>query len=68
MAVPKLRFKGFISDWDSRKFSDVLSFLGTNSFSRDNMNLVSGSVKNIHYGDILVIYGRKQKNKIELIM
>lgn len=67
MAVPKLRFKGFISDWDSRKFSDALSFLGTNSFSRDNMNLVSGSVKNIHYGDILVIYGNVLDTSCEQI-
>ena len=67
MAVPKLRFKGFISDWDSRKFSDTLSFLGTNSFSRDNMNLVSGSVKNIHYGDILVIYGNVLDTSCEQI-
>lgn len=57
MAVPKLRFKEFKGNWDSRKFSDILSFLGTNSFSRDKMNNISGSVKNVHYGDILVRYG-----------
>ena len=57
MAVPRLRFKGFEGNWDSRKFSDTLSFLGTNSFSRDKMNNMSGSVKNVHYGDILVRYG-----------
>ena len=45
MAVPKLRFKGFISDWDSRKFSDTLSFLGTNSFSRDNISISFSSKK-----------------------
>lgn len=67
MAVPRLRFKEFKGNWDSRKFSDILSFLGTNSFSRDKMNNISGSVKNVHYGDILVRYGNVLDVSVEQI-
>lgn len=32
--------------------ADTYSFINNNSLSRDKLNYVSGSVKNIHYGDI----------------
>jgi type I restriction enzyme S subunit len=52
--VPKWRFKDFEKDgdWIFEQFDKVYSFLVTNSFSRENLNYVTGSVKNIHYGDI----------------
>lgn len=52
--TPKFRFKEFENDeeWKFERFDKVYSFLITNSFSRENLNYNSGSVKNIHYGDI----------------
>jgi len=52
--VPKLRFPEFVNEgeWDVEPFSEVYSFYGTNSFTRDNLNYSDGDVKNIHYGDI----------------
>ena len=35
---------------------DILTFYSTNSFSREKLNYKSGSVKNIHYGDIHTKY------------
>ena len=49
---PKMRFPEFEENWQSRKFSEFYSFKSTNSLSRENLNYKSGSVKNIHYGDI----------------
>ena len=54
--VPKLRFSGFNDEWESYKLGDILTFYSTNSFSREKLNYKSGSVKNIHYGDIHTKY------------
>ena len=52
--VPRLRFAEFrgAEGWDSEPMGEVYSFKGNNSLSRDKLNYVAGSVKNIHYGDI----------------
>jgi len=52
--VPKLRFPEFreAEGWALEPMGDVYSFKGNNSLSRDKLNYVAGSVKNIHYGDI----------------
>lgn len=50
--IPQLRFPEFIENWAVKEFGDLYDFKFTNSFSRDNLNYESGSVKNIHYGDI----------------
>ncbi len=52
--VPKLQFPEFrgTKAWASEPMSEVYSFKGNNSLSRDKLNYKSGSVKNIHYGDI----------------
>ncbi|ADQ80097.1 restriction modification system DNA specificity domain [Paludibacter propionicigenes WB4] len=52
--VPKLRFPEFqfSKEWILEPFSEIYSFLGTNSFTRDNLNYRDGNIKNIHYGDI----------------
>lgn len=50
--VPKLRFPEFNSEWLSSAMSAVYSFKGNNSLSRDKLNYASGTIKNIHYGDI----------------
>ena len=58
--MPKLRFKREdgtdYPEWNSKSFSDTFSSLNNNTFSR-NMLSESGSVCNIHYGDIFVKYG-----------
>jgi type I restriction enzyme, S subunit len=52
--VPRLRFPEFrgADVWTSVLMGDVYSFKSNNSLSRDKLNYVTGSVKNIHYGDI----------------
>lgn len=51
---PPLRFRGYKSKWIIDGFD--FEFLQTNSFSRAEMDEKKGSVKNIHYGDILTRY------------
>lgn len=51
-SVPKLRFSEFKDKWENKKLGDLMTFKVTNSYSRDNLNYESGTVKNIHYGDI----------------
>ncbi len=52
----KLRFKDEngmdYPEWEEKKFGDLYSFYSTNSLSRDKLNYESGTVYNIHYGDI----------------
>ncbi|MBF0155127.1 MAG: restriction endonuclease subunit S [Magnetococcales bacterium] len=50
--VPKLRFPEFREDWASSPMSEIYSFKGNNSLSRDKLNYGEGSLRNIHYGDI----------------
>lgn len=52
--VPKLRFPEFqdAPEWKEKKFADLYSLKTTNTLSRDKLNYESGTVKNIHYGDI----------------
>lgn len=38
--------------WEPTTFGSIYAFKTTNSFSRDKLNYDSGTVKNIHYGDI----------------
>ena len=50
--IPKLRFPSYSSEWHSYTLGEILTFYSTNSFSREKLNYDTGSVKNIHYGDI----------------
>lgn len=52
--VPKLRFPAFreAKGWILNPMGEVYSFKANNSLSRDKLNYVAGSVRNIHYGDI----------------
>ena len=49
---PVIRFPEFTENWVITKFKNHFEFKNTNSLSRDKLNYVSGTVKNIHYGDI----------------
>jgi hypothetical protein len=52
--VPKLRFPEFrdSEQWVKEAFGDLYQFHPTNSLSRDRLSYDSGSIRNIHYGDI----------------
>ena len=52
---PEIRFPGFPDAWEQRKLGEVGDFsIKTNSLSREKLSFNSGSIKNVHYGDILV--------------
>lgn len=44
-------------DWEICLVGNDFSFLRSNSYSRDQLNYSGGSVRNIHYGDILIKFG-----------
>ncbi|WP_292799637.1 restriction endonuclease subunit S [Methanobrevibacter sp.] len=46
----------YSDEWSSYNLGELLTFYSTNSFSREKLNYESGSVKNIHYGDIHTKY------------
>ena len=52
--VPKLRFPKFRDDppWSARPLGDIYRFKHTNTLSRNKLNYTTGTIKNIHYGDI----------------
>ncbi|MEJ8736249.1 restriction endonuclease subunit S [Erysipelotrichaceae bacterium HCN-30851] len=55
---PQIRFAGFNDTWEQRKFDEVFDCtIPNNTLSRAELNYENGSVKNIHYGDILIRYG-----------
>ena len=55
---PALRFKGFTDPWEQRKLDEAFDFtVPNNTFSRAELNQESGSVRNVHYGDVLIKYG-----------
>ena len=54
---PQIRFKGFTDDWEQRKFASVFDGLQNNTLSRAELNYENGTVKNIHYGDVLIKFG-----------
>lgn len=51
----KRRLRGFHGVWNEYKFGDIFEVLPNNAFTRADM-FITGSVKNIHYGDILTKY------------
>ena len=52
--VPKLRFPEFRDDlpWSAPLLADLYEFKRTNTLSRDKLNYETGTIRNIHYGDI----------------
>ena len=51
---PILRFPEFRGDptWSAPQLSDLYRFKRTNTLSRDKLNYETGTIRNIHYGDI----------------
>ena len=57
-SVPEIRFKGFTDPWERRKLDEAFDFtVPNNTLSRAELNQESGSVRNVHYGDVLIKYG-----------
>ena len=54
---PGIRFLQFNSDWEHHKLEELFDFLQNNTLSRAALTSEGGSVRNIHYGDVLVKYG-----------
>ena len=52
-AIPWL----FSHSWEQREFKQTFDLLTNNTLSRAELNNEKGSVRNIHYGDILVKFG-----------
>lgn len=52
--VPEMRFEGFSGDWEEIQFSDCFDLLTNNTLSRDELNFSGGTVKSVHYGDVLI--------------
>mgnify|MGYP001212029347 CR=1 FL=1 len=53
-AMPRLRFPEFRGGegWSTERMDRLYSFGRNNILSRDKLNYVEGTAKNIHYGDI----------------
>ncbi|MBP3783576.1 MAG: restriction endonuclease subunit S [Butyrivibrio sp.] len=43
--------------WEQRKFVSVFDGLQNNTLSRAELNYESGTIKNVHYGDVLIKFG-----------
>ena len=57
-SMPEIRFKGFTDPWEQRKLDEAFDFtVPNNTLSRAELNQESGSVRNVHYGDVLIKYG-----------
>ena len=57
-SVPEIRFKSFTDPWEQRKLDEAFDFtVPNNTLSRAELNQESGSVRNVHYGDVLIKYG-----------
>lgn len=52
----KTRLDGFGEKWDVIPFRQYFTLLPTNTYSREQLS-DSGTIGNIHYGDILIKYG-----------
>lgn len=52
--TPRLRFPEFkdAPRWEETPFADLYKFKPTNTLSRDKLNYDTGTIRNIHYGDI----------------
>ena len=54
-------------DWKEKKLGEVLRFVNSNSYSRNQLNYDKGTVRNVHYGDIHTKYNSLLKVKEEKI-
>jgi type I restriction enzyme S subunit len=55
--IPEIRFSGFTDSWEKLKFNMTFTSLVNNTLSRAALNNKYGTIKNIHYGDVLIKFG-----------
>ncbi|MDD2932870.1 MAG: restriction endonuclease subunit S [Methylotenera sp.] len=68
--MPAIRFKGFDHEWIDKPFHKTFSSVTNNTLSRAELNYSSGTVKNLHYGDVLIKFGElldAEKDEIPFI-
>lgn len=56
MGMKKTEIGMIPEDWDVQRFSDTFRILNNNTYSRAELNYASGQFRNIHYGDILILF------------
>jgi type I restriction enzyme S subunit len=56
MGMKKTEIGMIPEDWDVQRFSDTFRILNNNTYSRAELNYASGQFRNIHYGDVLILF------------
>lgn len=56
MGMKKTEIGMIPEDWDVQRFSDIFRILNNNTYSRAELNYDSGQFRNIHYGDVLILF------------
>ena len=56
MGMKKTEIGMLPEEWDVQSFSDTFRVLNNNTYSRAELNYDSGQFKNIHYGDVLILF------------
>ena len=56
MGMKKTKIGMIPEEWDVQSFSDTFRVLNNNTYSRAELNYDSGQFKNIHYGDVLILF------------
>ncbi len=56
MGMKKTEIGMIPEDWDVQRFSDTFRILNNNTYSRAELNYTSGQFRDIHYGDVLILF------------
>lgn len=56
MGMKKTEIGMIPEEWDVQSFSDTFRILNNNTYSRAELNYASGQFRNIHYGDVLILF------------
>ena len=67
----QLRFKDddgkAFPEWEEKQFGDVVTWVRTNSLSRDKLTMDIGDIQNIHYGDIHTKFNGQFRQPLESV-
>lgn len=56
MGIKKTEIGMIPEEWNVQSFSDTFRILNNNTYSRAELNYASGQFRNIHYGDVLILF------------
>lgn len=56
MGMKKTKVGMIPEEWDVQSFADTFRVLNNNTYSRAELNYASGQFRNIHYGDVLILF------------